>query len=161
MNIARIIIAKIVIVIFLAIVVFCSDIPRAIAGDYMGEFCFTLQETENESGPVTTAPYTFRVGITSMGNNNYTFQGTVQVTDDNPAITGGTGVIIGDDIFVTMETSQQHLTNPWLDSSAAQVHLTLSTLNGTYWTNGMTFNTQTRVTSTFYRGGTVTFTTCP
>ena len=152
------------IVIFLAIIaiILFSNLPNAIAGDYLGEFCWLYQQTENAQGAVTKAPVLVRFGVTSMGNNYYTLQGsTVQVTDDNPAIFGGTAVIIGNDVFLTMETSQQHLTKPYRDSGVGQAHLALETLSGTFWGNAMNFDTQARVTGTFYSAGTMTFTTCP
>ena len=78
---------------------------------------------------------------------------------DNPFILDGTAVIIGNEVFITMNGSQDHSPVPKRDTGTIQMRLNLSTLNGTL--NRLDFNTSTREFDHGYDAGTVTLTTCP
>jgi hypothetical protein len=157
MNMARMITAKIVLVILLAIVVFCSDIPRAIAGDYLGEFCWSFLKTENENGPKVEGPVLMRAGVTYVGGAYYTLQGISGISD--PVIFGGTATIVGNKVYMTLNETQG--TSQWRDSGIIQVQLDISTLNGNLWDNYVSFKTNTHEFGAGYAAGTMTFTACP
>jgi hypothetical protein len=130
--------------------------------DYWGEYCWLFQQTENEHGPTVSEPVLIRAGVTYMGGAYFMLQGYVTVPDDNPVVFNGSAVIIGNEVLITMNISQEHLTIPYRDSGVAHVTLSLSTLNGTWWSNYMSFNTQTRAGGEpHYSAGTMTLTTCP
>jgi hypothetical protein len=91
MNTSRIKTVKRGIVLFLAIVAmfFFSNVPNAIAGDYLGEFCWSIHITEDDHGPTDGGPFLMRAGVTYMGGAYYTLQGYVTIPSDNPFIFNG------------------------------------------------------------------------
>jgi hypothetical protein len=130
------------------------------ASDYLGEICLSVHKTQDENGP-TNETYVMRLGVTNMGGPSYIVQGIIQVPDDNPVISEGTAVVIGSDVFITMNSCQEHSSDPWRDTAISQVHLSLSTLSGTVWSNRLDYNTSTHQFDHGYAAGTVAITTCP
>lgn len=163
MNISRIKTIKRGIVIFLAIIaiILFSNVPKAIAGDYLGEFCWLFQKTEDEHGPKVEGPFLMRAGVTYMGGAYYTLQGVLDAPS-GPSILNGGAVIVGNEVLVTANESHDHgLTKPYRDSGIVQMRINLSNLNGSWWNVRNDFDTLTRSFNDGYAAGTVTFTTCP
>jgi hypothetical protein len=140
-----------------------STKAEASAPDYWGEYCWLFQQSEDEHGPKVVESFLMRVGVTYIGGAYFTLQGYVTIPNDNPIISNGFAVIIGNEVHITMNTSQEHITTPYRDSGVAHASLSLSTLNGTWWSNYISFNAQTRdlANETAYSAGTMTFTGCP
>lgn len=156
MNMARIIIAKIVIVIFLAIVVFCSDVPRAIAGNYLGEFCWQFQDV-GHSGNSWVVKY----GVFDNGGGHYYLSGVTNINGE--IVSGhGNGESNGNTIYGTINVSGIH---SW-GKAAKTINMTLdSSLNGSYFSleheYGKCGGSGTDTHCLAYYHGTVTFVSCP
>jgi hypothetical protein len=58
---------------------------------------------EHGDGPAD-GTYLMRIGVTYTGGSNYILQGMVEVPDDNPVILDGTAIIIGNEVFITMNS---------------------------------------------------------
>jgi hypothetical protein len=142
-------------------VIICGSLSSAKAGDYLGEYCWSVSKTENEQGPDPEGPFIMRAGVTYVGGGYYTLQGIIQTPEPDPFIFGGTATVVGSKIYITINGSQDHSTNNWRDSGVMKIQLDSSTLGGTWWTNYMTFNTVTHVAEINYSAGTTTFTACP
>ncbi len=150
------------IVIFLAMMVMFlfSNIPSVFAGDYLGEFCWLSHITESDGGPVDET-YIARYGVTHIGAPYYMLHGMVEVPGDNPLISQGTAKVIGNEVYITLNSAQEHTPSPYRDIGTGQAILNVSTLNGTFWSISKSFNTSTREFSDFYSAGTMTLTPCP
>jgi len=141
---------------FLSVFV-CS---KAEASDYLGEFCWQAHLTQTEKGPQDITVL-MKLGISYMGGSYLTAQGSFPI--DDPVIFGATGQVVGNEILLTFNNSQQHSDSPWRDSGVGQLRINLSTLNGTFWNNYMSFNSATGA----YNGeggyslGTLTYVSCP
>jgi len=153
---------RIMIVSFILIIGFliAFEISSAIAGDYMGEFCWSIHITERENGPADDT-YLTRYEATYMGGSHYMLSGIVEVPGDNPHVSQGTAKVIGNEIYITTNGAQNHSANPWRDTGTGQMRLNLSTLNGTFWGNILSFNTSTREFYPGYAAGEATLITCP
>lgn len=134
--------------------------PKAVAGDYLGEGCWSLHLTEDATGPADET-FLMRVGVTHMGDSYFTVQGTVDIPDDNPVIMNGSAVIVGSVVFFTINLSQDHSPDSWRDTGSGQFRLDLSTLNGTFWVNNFDFNITSREFDQGYAAGTASFISCP
>lgn len=148
-------------VLLLAVMAFLANSSRAVAGSYLGEYCWSMQVTETDTGPVSEGPFLVRAGATSMGGAYYMLQGTVTVSDDSPMVFGGAGTVVGNEVVFTLNGSQQHSAEPWRDTSTLQVRIDLSTLNGTLWDIGNDFNTSQRSFDRRYSAATLTHINCP
>jgi hypothetical protein len=137
-----------------------SSKAEATAPDYWGEYCWSALKTEDEHGPKVEGPSVMRIGVTYMGGAYFTLQGLIEVPD--PVILGGSATIVGNKVYITLNDTQDHSTgSQWRESGIFQVQLDISTLNGNFWANYMSFNTNTREAGIGYAAGTVTLTTCP
>ncbi len=137
-----------------------GGISSAEASDYLGEFCWSLHVIEEDDGPGDETVL-MRIGITHMGGSSYSMQGTVEVSDDNSVVINGSVAVIGNELFISGTGSQRHRLLPWRDAVTFQARLDPSTLNGTFWSNILTFDTRAREFDHSYSAGTATFTTCP
>ncbi len=81
--------------------------PSAAAQTYLGEFCWSIFITADESGPVSEGPGVLKAGVTQLGGAYYLLQGRLP-TEDNPAFVNGTAVVIGNDIWINGTTTQDH-----------------------------------------------------
>lgn len=148
---------------------FPSDVTMAIAGANTGEVCWSMYVIQTEDGPATATeqgPFIARYRMTHTGGSYFILQGTITVPNDNPVLHFGSAVRIDNEILITMNTSQDHNSSnpsdaPWRDTGTLHIRLDATTLNGTFWQNGLDFNTSTGQFSQEYSAGTVTFTACP
>ncbi len=157
MKALKIIMASFILMVALQI---SDSISSVEASDYLGDVCWSFHKTEDDHGS-TDETYLTRIGVTHMGGSYCILQGIIEVPDDNRFILDGTAVIIGNEVFITMNGSQDHSPDPWRDTDIIQMRLNLSTLNGTFWGNRLDFNTSTREFDHGYAAGTATLTTCP
>lgn len=136
--------------------------PSAIAQSYIGTFCWSVTVTEKETGPISP-PDTFlsKFDVVYLGGASYALQGKALPPGDNPAILAGTAHIIGSDVYMNLSLTQTHVSEPWRDTGAMQVKLSLPGLNGTFYEVGNDFNPSTRTFGPHYSAGTVTLTSCP
>ena len=135
--------------------------PMAAAQTYLGEVCWSVLETENESGPTSKSPGVLRAGVTTIGAGYYFLQGHV-TTADNPFFLHATGVIVGTEIWITGSDAQDHTpTKPYRDGGVMQVRLSPSNLSGTWWDVYSSFKTTDRSLSPGYGAGTATLIACP
>jgi hypothetical protein len=135
---------------------------RAEAQTFLGEFCWQMTGTENETGPIIPPETALaRMGVTYLGGSYYLLQGIANSTD-GPVILNGTGIFYGSQVLMSLSLSQDHTPiGPWRDSSTVQVTLNASSLSGTWWDVGSSFNPTTRTFGPMYGAGTWTFTSCP
>jgi hypothetical protein len=139
----------------------CSK-AEATPPDYWGEYCWSFLQTEDELGPYVVGPFVMRMGVTYMGGAYFTLQGLInEAPDPDPVIIGGSATIVGNKVFMTLNNTQDDTTTLWRYSGTFQVQLDISTLNGTWWSNFVSFNTDTLDVGIEYGAGTLTFTTCP
>jgi hypothetical protein len=161
MKILSMKIMKRVIVMFLAIIVMIlfSNVPKAIAGDYLGEVCWSMHKTEDEHGPTDEGPFLMKVGVTYVGGTYYSLQGTIDVSP-NPLFFNGSAVITGNDVLVTLNSSHDGSPEQWHCGGTFQIRLNIASLNGTWWVVGLCYES----VDTFdqdYAAGNATLTTCP
>lgn len=134
---------------------------RAEAQTFLGEFCWQMTGTENESGPIPPETALARMGVTYLGGSYYLLQGIAN-SADGPVILNGTGIFYGSQVLMTLTLSQDHTPfDHWRDGSTVQVTLDASSLSGTFWDVGSSFNPTTRTFGPMYSAGTATFTSCP
>ncbi len=137
-----------------------SYMPKALTADYLGELCWSLHSEGS-----TNEARLMRVGMTHMGDSGFTLQGVID--DPNidpaidPAIMNGAAVIVGNEVFFTMNISQDLAPYPWRDTGNGQLRLNLPTLNGTFWVNYLEFDVEFSEFWESHESGTVTFTNCP
>ncbi len=142
------------------VAVLFANIPMASAVQYLGEFCWSIHITASDKGP-RDETYIERTRITQLSNNAFSVDGVVEVPGDNPVISQGAGTVIGNDLFITSNSTQEHSTSPYRDIGTAQSRVNLSSLSGTLWAISRSYNTSTRLFSDFYSSGTITLTSCP
>lgn len=149
------------IVMFLAIiaVIFFSIVPKAIAGDYMGEFCWSLHKTETYP-PESEATGIMKFGVTHMGDTYYSLQG-YGTSPGNNVILDCTAVIVENKVFMSCYNTQDDGQEPQRAGGILQIQLDIATLNGTFWGISNNFNTLTHEFKNVYTAGTLTLTTCP
>jgi len=134
---------------------------RAEAQTFLGEFCWQITGTENESGPIPPETALARMGVTYLGGSYYLLQGIAN-SPDGPVILNGTGIFYGSQVLMSLSLSQDHTPfDHWRDSSIIQMTLNASSLSGTWWDVGNSFNLTTRTFLPMYGAGTATFITCP
>lgn len=143
------------------IFLFSVSMPKAFAGNYLGEFCWLFQQTDDAHGQRLEDPLLMKLGITHMGDSYFTSQGIIETPPGYaPVIINGSLIIIGQEIFMTMNTSHNPHPSPKPDTFTIQMRLD-SSLNGTFWGVGLEFNTLTREFDQGYIAGTATHTICP
>ena len=153
----RIIMVSVILVLSLLISVGISSVE---ASDYLGELCWSVHTTEVEDGPEPgNAPGLLRMGVTHTGGPYYLLQGTQEVSNDNTMILSGTAVIIGNDVLATIDSSK--VDGEERQTGIVQMRFSLSTFNGTYWANGLEFDTSSHKFDHNYSAGTVTAIPCP
>jgi hypothetical protein len=135
-----------------------GSLSSASAAEYLGEYCWYSEKTENENGPTTDVPYLHRVWVTDM-SGTYAITSITEIPGHDPRVGTGSAVVVGDKVIVT--TSQTYDHHPWHDSGTVQQVLDASTFNGTFWYVRSNFNSQTHTYNPEYGAGTMTFTSCP
>ena len=133
-----------------------SYMPKALTADYLGELCLSLHSEGS-----TNEARLMRFGMTHMGDSGFTLQGLIDDPNIDPSIINGAAVIVGNEVFFTMNISQDLAPYPWRDTGNGQLRLNLSTLNGTFWINYLEFDVELGEFYLSHDSGTVTFTNCP
>lgn len=128
---------------------------------FSGELCWSILVTEDAHPPADGGTFLTRVRVTYMGGADYLIQGVVTISNNNPVILDGTGVIVGNEIFITLNTTRDDSSGLKREGALLQMRLDISTLSGTFWNISDEFNTVTREFDHSYSAGTVTLTTCP
>lgn len=100
--------------------------------NYLGEINLAIHVTERDYGPVDEKGY-LTLGVTYNGGSYFTVQGYSDSKDDNPFVASGSGVLIGDELFMTLKTTQTHIHNNYHDAGTMQMRLSLPSLHGTFW----------------------------
>lgn len=145
----------------LVILFLCTaNLTQAEGSDYLGEFCWTIHKTQDDRG-ATDETYVVKIAVTRTGGANFIVQGIVELSDDNPFIFGGNARLVGNDFLMTMSGSQEHSSGPWRDAGTMHIRLDSKSLNGTFWSNRLDFNTSTREFDHGYAAGTATLSNCP
>lgn len=78
---------------------------KAGADTFLGEFCWNITLTENESGPKTPETILVRMRVTNVAGISYTLQG-IASSPDCPAVVDGTGILSGSQVLMTLAMSQ-------------------------------------------------------
>ncbi|MDQ7787156.1 MAG: hypothetical protein RDU01_06070 [Thermodesulfovibrionales bacterium] len=127
---------------------------------FEGTLCWAAHITEDENG-LTDGNFLFKMDVTYLNGDYYIVQGVVDVPSDYPNVFNGGALVKDNNIIFNLVGSQEHV-SPYRDSGISQARLDKTTLNGTFWSNYMSFNTSTReAEDTNYSAGTLTLTTCP
>jgi hypothetical protein len=134
-------------------------LPGQGAAQYLGQATWTISADHRESGPISPQTFTMTGAITHVGGAYYAMQGYVSPPDEGPFIISGSGVLIGDTIFMTLGTSQQHRDYN-RDTGVMHVELNQTSLGGTFYEVGHDFDTSSAganpVFDSRYTSGTVT-----
>ena len=141
---------------------------QASAAAYLGEFCWQVTLTENETGPTTGNTLLFRLGVTQMGGQYYSVQGTRTVTNP-PAAPGaapvflhGAGFVSGTEVIITANSTYDGTPEPAIRSGRSfQLRLNPVNFNGTLWSTFTDFDVAGRTFADHYVAGPATFTACP
>jgi hypothetical protein len=124
--------------------------------NYLGKTTWTVTITD-DTDAVGNIGETFPLtgGISRVGDEFYLFQGYVTLTDDDPLIMTGSGVMVGNRLLLTLSESQAHKDNVWHDSGVMHVALDRFTLNGTFYDIDHGFNATTRHFGESFTAGTL------
>ena len=139
------------------------------AVEFLGEICWTGAVTEDETGPITGNTLLFRLGVTQMSGSYFSFQGTRIVYPPpagapagNPVFVHGGAVVFGSEVILTGHSTWDGNPNYATRSGRSfQLKLSLSDLNGTFWSEMLDFDTTARTFTVHYGAGTATFSACP
>lgn len=157
-----------IMIFLLLVVVSVLDIPRAMAGDYLGEFCWSIHITDNQDGLTDEGLYIIRLGISHMGGTYYSLQGFGQGTTgiiDHPPVYDGNATVVESKVYITLNSTQDTIDNDTGEQKRfgghEQLQLDISTLSGTYWSIRDRFKPASLVFNSRYDNGTATYTACP
>ncbi|MFZ5775150.1 MAG: hypothetical protein ACOY3Z_06685 [Thermodesulfobacteriota bacterium] len=139
--------------------VMALPVPGAKAETYLGKVCLTSTITTRETGPVTPQEVTAEYDLTHLGGNSYALAGYINFADE-PFVTTGHGMVIGNEFFLNVTTTQSH-TDGWRDTGINQTRLNLSTMTGTFYEIGHDYSPVSSQWDTRYTAGTVAVTACP
>ena len=110
----------------------------AAAFQFLGEYTWNVHETMTEDGPVD-ANYTMTVGLSKISSTHFQAQGKVLIPPANTlfGIISGGGVIVGDDLHLTLHYS----IIPTVEYSTGQIHVQINktTAGGTFYRMGGNF----------------------
>ena len=108
-------------------------IPQVQASTFLGQttWTVTITETSNDTPPGTT--FTITGSISMVGGAYYLFQGYVSPQDDLPYVVSGSGVLINDNLILTLSSSQDHSDNDWSDTGIMRCTINKSNFNGTFY----------------------------
>ena len=136
--------------------------PWRTSPTYLGDFCWQLTVTENQTGPqVPPQSIVMRMSLTNMGGMSVSAQGIINPPGQNPVILAGGGMFTGTDLILTISSTHDGSPDTWRLSGTWQLHLSTTTWGGTTWIVWTEFNTSTRTFSNKYRKGTLALITCP
>jgi hypothetical protein len=112
--------------------------PSPGAAQYLGETTWTVSLTQDEHG-AKTETLSMTGAITRMGGAYYAMQGYVNVPNDGPVILAGSGVLIGEYLYLNLTSTQYHPDN-WRNTGVVQVQMNRSNLNATFYEVGNSFD---------------------
>ena len=135
-----------------------SGIPSVWAEGFIGECCWTMNVTERD-GNVVNESYVVKYGVSHMGGVYYSFQGVA--LEGAPAIFQASGIIIGSDIHMTWNHSENHSPDSSRDIGTGNVKLNLSTLSGPFFGINEFYDRSNNTFEKSFAAGTMTPITCP
>ena len=108
-------------------------ISNAWADRYLGETTWTVTITSSSDDNPPEA-ITLTGGISRVNSSYYLFQGYVLDPNslDPPVILSGSGVVIDNNLILTLKVSQDHPSG-WRDTGVLRATLNRTTLNGTFY----------------------------
>ncbi len=131
--------SKLVVLLFTVAAVLLLSLPPAQACAFVGEITWTMLINEDEGYPnPVPESYTMKAAISRVNNTYFSLQGVVLVPDDNPIVMSGGGVIVGDEFIITLNAGQQH-TDSWRDVFILHARVNRTTLNGPFFSVGISF----------------------
>ena len=101
------------------------------ADKYLGETTWTVTITDSSDNQSNTT-FTLTGGINKINSHYFLFQGYVIPPSDLPYILSGSGVLVGNNLVLTLTSSQEH-TSQWCDTGILHASLNMSTLSGTFY----------------------------
>jgi len=132
-----------------------------------GDLCWTIKINQGENGPEVNPPMPVKFHIVSLDPTTFVMTGAVIPPDgDTPFIMTGTATLRGTSIIANLIGTQDHKINDngnlWRDATILRTAINTTTLNGTVFLIGQSFN---RTNHTFdnedYAAGTLTYRNCP
>lgn len=126
----KLLVKKITISLSVITILLFSNNSIAISPDYLGNYCFSLHQTNPPSEEKTI---NLKMAVTHTGDAYYLLQATAnRPTNTIPMIFTGTAVVIGNEVFVTANGTYEH--TDVFDRSTYAVQMDLnSSLNGKFW----------------------------
>lgn len=126
-----------------------------------GDYCFTVRQTMTEEGAVDKR-FMARVHFSALDDHVASLHGYVLISGDNPYILTGIGNQVGTGfVYVNVTSTQNHKTEPWVDTGIMQMKLRADTLAGTFTEVRTDYNTVTKEFVNGFSSGTVAPRTCP
>jgi hypothetical protein len=120
------------------ICLFLAFSSPAAAFQFLGEYTWNVHETMSEEGPVDKN-YTMTVGLSKISSTYFQVQGRILIPPANTlfAIISGGGVLVGDDLLLTLHYSLI----PTVDYATGQIHAQINktTGGGTFYRIGEHF----------------------
>ena len=130
-----------------------------------GDLCWTVKITQDDEGPVTQPAMLVKVHIKALDTSTFVMTGVVNVTGDNPFIMTGTATKIGTKIYANLVATQDHKVSEsgklWRDMDIMRLTIDNTTLSGSLFGVGDSFDRTTRVFDPMYASGTLTPKACP
>jgi hypothetical protein len=148
---------KILVVLMFALGLAAAWAPAADAQVFIGEHCWTLQPPGQQS------PALARFGVTNQGGPYYILQGYVTGVPNGRPILFGSGIFVGGSLYLTFTMTMEEGTT-YKNASQMQGVLNGTTLNGSMWELGNSFNSTNPTTPFnpyFENGMMMTYTSCP
>lgn len=144
-----------------AVAIFMMGERVAQAQPPSGDYCFTVRMLQTEDGP-TDKRVLARVRFAPLDDQIAAMHGYVTVAGDNPYILTGMGNQVGEgSVYINLNTTQKHKSEPWVDTGVMQMKLNPDTLGGTFTEIRTDYNTSTGEFMNGYTSGTVSQRNCP
>jgi hypothetical protein len=129
--------------------------PGPGAAQYLGETSWTVTINQKEHG-VLDPPLTIAAtgSITHLGGAYYTLQAYAPDPVAGPFILSGSGVLLGNTLYLTLNTSQLNTDNN-RDTGVMHMQLDKDSLNGSFYEVGRDFNVSDLSYSGHFAAGTL------
>ncbi len=120
--------------------------------NYLGKTTWTFTVTDSTDPSDIGNSGSITGGISRVGDEFYLFQGYVAI--DPVIIMSGSGALIGNNLILTLSSSQWQTNN--CDTRVMQLIIDKSTLNGTFFNVANSFNPSSRSFARHFMAGTLT-----